>query len=982
MAFTESIIKKMGYDKSEHLYRRQDFNNGVKDLKLSHKTIRLLKRLNPYACYFVNNKPFVIFFERPINQNDKESIHNKVWNAQIPVAIFDYKSHLEIYNGFSLNQKQKSLHLVEELKKDNINSLSLFSYWNVTDKRFWEEYYSDFSKLNLDESLLDNINHLIIFLRQKSCKPFAIKLTLRLIFIRFLIDRNIDLDYEDLLDESKSVNEMFLEIIKSKEELYKLFKHLKVNFNGNLFEYYVDKHTEMSLVNDEILNYLHDFLSGKIVLGTNQLTLFPLYDFSIIPVELISNIYERLLGSVNKQRKDAAFYTPIHLVDYIFEETIKLHLKEQMTFKILDPSCGSGIFLVESLRHMIEKNLGDKEYFTDDAYLTSLLTNNIYGIDKNPEAIEVAIFSLYLTLLDYKDPKSLKSFRLPILKGRNFFSEDFFSNRIDKQLEGIDFDFIIGNPPWGSVSNKLHLEYCKQNKIPTHYNEISRSFLARTKDFANEATQCCLIVTSKIFYNSQNKAKEFRKWLLSNATIERFIELAPVRELIFKNAKGPASVLFYNFNRERTHGNNIEHITVMPNLIFKLFKLIVIESSDFKYIPQEMLYKDDWAWKTLTFGTKHDYLTIRKLKDQYKTMRRIIDENNLSKGVGIQVGGGDNNDASHLVGKLLLDAKSLTSFNVNLSNCKKFTYETVHRSRKGSGIFNPPYVLFRKGIDSKTYKYRAAYLEKELIYTDAVYGISGEPDFKEILLSFTGLLNSKLYAYLNLMLGSSTGIEREQAFPTTALEYPVIVDKEIAEKVKRIQKYKKQDKSLFGNKLNNENVNKLQKELDEYILSCFDLDNDPFINYVLDVQIPLLTGDSTRLYQPVTVKELEEYSRSFMKYWSRVLINSDMYVQITIYPSIIKKYAAMEVEFVNKKPNQPLKIYDEHEQIELMSRFMLYKYNDLFYQKRDIINFEENSFYILKSNEYKNWHHAISEMDLSKVIDSVFSGSEYKYEWI
>ena len=60
---------------------------------------------------------------------------------------------------------------------------------------------------------------------------------------------------------------------------------------------------------------------------------------------------------------------------------------------------------------------------------------------------------------------------------------------------------------------------------------------------------------------------------------------------------------------------------------------------------------------------------------------------------------------------------------------------------------------------------------------------------------------------------------------------------------------------------------------------------------------------------------------------------------------------------------------------ELLSKFMISKINDLFYQVNDIINFEENSFFIIKTNEFKNWHPAIAQMDLSEVIDEILSGN-------
>ncbi len=130
-----------------------------------------------------------------------------------------------------------------------------------------------------------------------------------------------------------------------------------------------------------------------------------MYDFNIIPIELISNIYERFLG--NKQRKkDGAFYTPSFLVDYILKFTIDPYLKNHNTCTVLDPACGSGIFLVETLRRIIERNLSNRQFIESDIELSSYLTNYIYGIDKNDEAINVAIFSLYITLLDYKNPET------------------------------------------------------------------------------------------------------------------------------------------------------------------------------------------------------------------------------------------------------------------------------------------------------------------------------------------------------------------------------------------------------------------------------------------------------------------------------------------------------------------------------------------------------------------------------------------------
>src|SRR5690606_31425430 len=82
--------------------------------------------------------------------------------------------------------------------------------------------------------------------------------------------------------------------------------------------------------------------------------------------------------------------------------------------------------------------------------LKQLASDNIFGIDKDQSAVNVAIFSIYLTLLDYQKPSDIESFKFPFLYNKNFFSEDFFNTEagFNTQLGKISFEFILGNPPW------------------------------------------------------------------------------------------------------------------------------------------------------------------------------------------------------------------------------------------------------------------------------------------------------------------------------------------------------------------------------------------------------------------------------------------------------------------------------------------------------------------------------------------------------
>ncbi|MDR1320815.1 MAG: N-6 DNA methylase [Gracilibacteraceae bacterium] len=966
----ETIIMTLGFSNSKNLHYPGD---DTAKLINNHSIQKIIDELDPEAYYYVDDKPFILFFECRGNKLSADVV-KKIWNAQIPLAVVVFENHIKIFNGCSLS-KDHELILLETIEGINqLNETSLFSYWNISSAAFWEKYTTALTTPKLDAVMLENIKDATNMLKRSGCAPFAVQLILRLIFIRYLIDRGVDLDYKGLNGNVEYSQKYLLELIQTKEKIYDLFAHLKNRFNGNLFEIYQgNSKSEPDMIDDASLRMLYDLMSGTLVLSSGQPSLFPMYDFNIISVELISNIYERFLGDA-KQHDDKAFYTPPYLVDYLLKQTIIPFLSDNKSCKILDPACGSGIFLVESARKIIENNLRHSQSNFGDTELISCITDNIWGIDKNHEAIDVAVFSIYLTILDYKDPKTLKNFKLPLLKGRNFFACDFFSGDADKVLGEKHFDFIIGNPPWGGTDG-LHVKYCTDRKLPKQNNEISRSFVLRTKDFAASDTCCCLIVTSKLFYNTKTPAGDFRKWLLEESKINKYIELAAVRELIFAKARGPAGVIIYNFNSDKKQNalNEISHLTLKPNIFFKLFNIIVIDKSDYKFIQQSFLLKNDWAWKTVVFGYGHDCRLISDLMQNYLSIDNIIEANGFSHGTGIKASDGEQ-DAKHLLGRKLIDAKDIFPFHVDVNYLAEFQKEKIDRTRKNNAqLFNPPYALIKKGFDIQTYRFRAAFTNADFIYPDAVTGICGGNINENALLSFVGLFNSSLYAYLNLMLGSSSGIEREQGLPTEIFKYPALVDEQIAGVVKDIQNVIEAEKAaVFNNTSENE---QLIHDLDALILEKFDLSNDLFVDYALNIQIPLI-ANSRLIWSKVSTQQLIAYSNIFTEYFGKIFSNGEKYIVTKIYTGVAGHYCAVEFVFQDDKPLNPIiEIKEDKAYLSWVSKFMLNEINDLFYQMKDVINFEENSFFILKTDEYKNWHPAMAKLELADVLDSIFAGN-------
>lgn len=630
-----------------------------------------------------------------------------------------------------------------------------------------------------------------------------------------------------------------------------------------------------------------------------------------------------------------------------------------------------GIFLEESFRKILEANLDEDGYIADNDMINNLLCNNIFGVDINREAIDVTIFSLYLTIMDYKNPKTLQDYKFPNLEN-NLFALDFFDERLNEKLLGKQFDLIIGNPPWGSMDGK-HIQYCKVNNLPILRKEISRSFIFKVKELCNTNTRCCLVIPSSILYKKSSPAVETRQILLKETKIEKIIEMSAVRKLIFKNAIAPASIIIFRKDNTEYLKTNIKYISFKPNIFFELFNIIAVEKNDIKFVSQEFLLENDWGWKTILYGTNYDIRIIQDLKKNYDTLGKIIKENNFIQQTGIAINSKEKEkkDSRHFIGMNILDSNNgIEAFKINTSNMEKFDKVEIHRVRTPEQ-FEPPYCLLKKGVDIENYKMRAAYTEEKMLYKDGIDGIKGNLETKDILLNITGLLNSSLYAYLNFMLGSSIGIEREQRFVSEINEFPYIYDKKIIEEVNEIQDEKQKD--TLTNVTNEEGM---IKELDNTILEKFRLKENEFIDYALNIQIPLVNSKKNIAIRNVKVDEMKQYASYFEQYFKNVFNKSEKYIKIVLYPNVKGGYSIFELIVSDQKTDEVIEVQDNiEENKELLTRFMISKHTDMFYQIKDVINFEENSFYIIKTNEFKNWHPAMAKIDLAEVIDDMLSGN-------
>lgn len=931
-----NLLNKLELNEDNGLFLKGD------DLKINSRIKNSLKYINFDAIYILDENPLIIFkeYDDTFSTEDIKKFRKEIWNLNdVPIIFIILPDEIQVYNSNIFDDNDS---ILGKFSKDD--DLEIFNIYNLANGTFFDKYHNSFNNSKrVQNYLLENIKITIKLLKKDKLDLEIIhSLIGKLIFSKYLIDRGICKD--EFFINNYGCN--FNNVILKKECLFEFFNILEEKFNPDLFKL---TENQKNKITDKHLKNLHKLFSGFDMRNPEQSVLDCPYDFEIIPIELISNIYEAFLQDNNSKKNQKAIYTPLFLVDYILNNTLDKKLKNNTSCKVLDPSCGSGVFLVESLRRIIDKNLELKSKLTPND-LKEILTSNIYGIDIDKDAIQMTILSIQLTLFDYLDIKEIKHFKMPQLLNKNFFNDDFFN--LDGLFNSLnDFDLIVGNPPWGS-KQKSHIEYCKEKKLHISNKQIAQSFLLRVNDFMNESTDVALIVTSKILYNFNDL--KFRKYFLKNFNLTEVLEFSSIRREIFNNAIGPGSILFYNSNMANC--GDIKHISLKPNKLFYLLSSVVIQKSDIKYISQKDLYNHDWVWKVLVYGNTLDFQLINRLHSK-KNIGYYFKKYGFSPSRGICIGN-KTEDATKYFEYDFLDVKHrmLQRYHIDESHVEKWSIEKVERPRKEE-VFTPPYVLFKQ-ILTQNLECVATYSEKQWVFTNSVISINGKNADEKLLKSILGFLNSKLFSYLSLLTFSTIGIEREIILLKEIEEIPLVINDTLVEYV---------DKMLNCN--NPKYLEIIQHEIDELIfnlLSFTELEKD-LVNYFSDVTLPMRKKEN--VYHKVSNDTLENYIMVFVEYFKNYFKEeNNEYFHAECYKS--DQFIGIRFIISEEPPKHLIEYKDKPEILNFFGDISIEDKQNLFVQK-DIKGFEETSFYVIKSNEFKNWHRAIARRDLIEFTNSL-----------
>jgi type I restriction-modification system DNA methylase subunit len=398
----------------------------------------------------------------------------------------------------------------------------------------------------------------------------------RLVFMRFL---------EDKLIEPEPIVENLGRRGSSWQDFITVSHRLDKVYNGIIFK----KHPILDAPTFEVDEEAFDNVRASLAH-----TISP-YDFNAIPIHILGSIYERFLGKIitvtsqgacveekpEVRKAGGVYYTPEYIVRYIVENTVGKLIKgktpeeiRQMHFA--DIACGSGSFLLGIydllLRHHTKyynanknkskgKRAGCIEREDGTLRLSLLqrrdiLLNNIYGVDVDPQAVEVAQLSLYLKLLEDENIISSRLYQMEfreallpslnknIVCGNSLIGRDIldgylfetdeerklnpmnFDNEFPQIMKSGGFDAILGNPPYIRMESfKSQKGYLKSNY--TSHDERSDLyiyFIERAHKLLNKHGRFGMIVSNKFL--RANYGKPLRNFLRRHERIERIVDLA------------------------------------------------------------------------------------------------------------------------------------------------------------------------------------------------------------------------------------------------------------------------------------------------------------------------------------------------------------------------------------------------------------------------------------------------------------------------
>ena len=671
--FINPLFEVLGWDMSNKAGNAPQYRDVIHEdaLKIGKET-----KAPDYAFCIAGQRKFFLEAKKPSvaiqkNPDAAYQLRRYAWSATLPVSILTNFAEFAIYDC----RKKPSFQ-----DKASHGRVQYFTHHDLIEK--WDEFAAIFSKnailkgsfdkyadstkgkrgtATVDGAFLAEIEGWRSELAKNLAHGnpdignrelnFAVQVIIdRVIFLRMCEDRGIE-PYGQLHG--------YLKQPEIYESLLRLFTHADQKYNSGLFHF--EKESGREAPDDLTPHLTLDDKVLKAIIGGLYYPECP-YEFSVLPADILGQVYEQFLGKVIRltaghhakvedkpevKKAGGVYYTPRYIVQYIVEQTVGKLLgpvpgestpKEAAKLCILDPACGSGSFLLGAFQHLVDWHVNwyiedgpekhKKElvslpgggYRLNISEKKRILVNNIFGVDIDPQAVEVTKLSLLLKVLEQETNSSLSLFAkeraLPDLDcnircGNSLIGSDYYNhsqtrlfaedeeerfriNAFDwnvefpKIMKSGGFDAVIGNPPY------VRQESLKDSKdyFETHYEcfdstaDLYAYFMEKGVKLLRKGGLFSIIVSSSFLRT--NYGRNLRSVLKKVAAVERIVDFGGLA--VFANAKD--TYVCIPLLAKGQPQNGVEVARVRPAGIANLKEHV---GTCRYYIPENRLTADAWA---------------------------------------------------------------------------------------------------------------------------------------------------------------------------------------------------------------------------------------------------------------------------------------------------------------------------------------------------------------------------------------------------
>ena len=683
----------------------------------------------------------------------------EIWNLGFaPLLWVISPESIGVYNGFSRPREagNAAAHLLDtfgriEEELDRLDALA--GRLAMETGEFWRRARSVHRRTCVDRQLLSDLGALEgDLLSEDLDRPSAQGLIGRSIFVQYLIDRGI---VTRKFLESEYGHGTLSDILRDRQATNLLFDWLRDTFNGDMFP------AESSrLPATRHLRRVADFLDAVDPVS-GQGTFFP-YQFDVIPVELISSIYEQFAQTDSEpgdgEGEEDVHYTRLSLVSLVLDE-IADGLDGRET--VLDLSCGSGVFLVEALRRLVVRRCNGKR--PNRRVIRSVLNDQIYGVDISEAAVRVAAFSLYLAALELDpNPTPPKELRFRPLIGRTLFIAD--SRNVEETPEGRRaltdggerraFDVIVGNPPWSYRGKKARAaaNSTGESKSIRAPRGVSLDFVLRALDFATPDTRLGMVLSGVQFFSRSGTGAAVLRSLVEELSPVTLVNLSYQSSWLFPRGSLPAMVLLARHRPSTRDGITAVQVPWSP--AGEQSHTFEIAREDIVTLPISDWLRKPECLKTAFFGLGRDLALLDRLTDRHESLGKQLQALNAEFHDGLKYGN-RSRDSRFLHGLPVLTKADVQPFVVSTS-LELFQSDRAQWPRRRD-TYRAPLLLVREFLQGGG-RAICAVAERDAVFTDAFFGVALPHEQLATAHLIASILSSSLASWFFLMTGSTFGL--------------------------------------------------------------------------------------------------------------------------------------------------------------------------------------------------------------------------------